>query len=371
MPFLDLRAAYLELKSQLDAVILRSLDSGWYIGGPEVEAFEIEYANYVGAAHCIGVGNGLDALHLALRAFGVGSGDEVIVPSNTYIATWLAVSYTGAKPIPVEPDPRTYNINPNLIETAITPQTKAIIPVHLYGQPSDLDPILDIARRHKLWVLEDAAQAHGARYKGKRIGAHGDAVAWSFYPGKNLGAMGDAGAVTTNNAEVAERVRMLRNYGSKVKYVNEMLGYNSRLDPIQAAILRVKLKVLEEWNARRREIAALYLEKLEGTGLVLPFVPDWAEPVWHLFVVRTSERNRLQKHLEANGIGTLVHYPIPPHRQEAYAGLGLKEGTLPISESIHREVLSLPIGPHLRLKDTIRVIEALQEYGEQYTHAQW
>jgi dTDP-4-amino-4,6-dideoxygalactose transaminase len=366
VPFLDLRAAYLELKPQLDAAILRSLDSGWYIGGAEVEAFEAAYAAYVGAAHCIGVGNGLDALHLALKAFGVGPGDEVIVPSNTYIATWLAVSYTGAKPIPVEPDLRTYNINPNLIKAAITPQTKAIIPVHLYGQPADLDPILDIARDHRLWVLEDAAQAHGARYKGKRIGAHGDAVAWSFYPGKNLGAMGDAGAVTTSNAEVAERVRMLRNYGSKVKYVNEMVGYNSRLDPIQAAVLRVRLEVLEEWNARRREIAACYLRELRGTDLVLPFVPDWAEPVWHLFVVRTPERDRLQKHLEASGIGTLIHYPIPPHRQQAYADLAMPEGSLPVSEAIHREVLSLPIGPHLGLEGARRVGEALQEYGERY-----
>jgi len=363
IPFLDLRAAYLELKPELDAAISRSLDSGWYIGGAEIEAFEAEYAEYCGAQYCVGVGNGLDALHLALKAFGVGPGDEVIVPSNTYIATWLAVSYTGAKPIPVEPDPRTYNINPALIEAAVTPQTKAIIPVHLYGQPADLDPILDIARRYKLWVLEDAAQAHGARYKGKRIGAHSDAVAWSFYPGKNLGAMGDAGAVTTNNPEIAEKLRMLRNYGSKVKYVNEMVGYNSRLDPIQAAALRVKLEVLDEWNARRRGVAGLYLEKLEGTGLVLPFVPDWAEPVWHLFVVRIPERDKLQKHLEASGIGTLIHYPIPPHRQRAYAGLGLSGGSLPISEAIHREVLSLPIGPHLSLEQAKRVVAAVQSFS--------
>jgi dTDP-4-amino-4,6-dideoxygalactose transaminase len=363
VPFLDLRAAYLELKPQLDAVISRSLDSGWYIGGAEVEAFEAAYAEYCGAQHCIGVGNGLDALHLALKAFGVGPGDEVIVPSNTYIATWLAVSYIGATPIPVEPHERTYNIDPALIERAITPRTKAVIPVHLYGQPADLNPILDIARRHKLWVLEDAAQAHGACYKGKRIGAHGDAVAWSFYPGKNLGAMGDAGAITTNNPEIAERLRMLRNYGSKVKYVNEMIGYNSRLDPIQAAALRVKLEVLDEWNARRREIAALYLEKLEGIGLILPFVPDWAEPVWHLFVVRTPERDRLQKHLETSGIGTLIHYPIPPHRQQAYADLGLTDGSLPISEVIHREVLSLPIGPHLSLEQARRVVAAVQSFS--------
>lgn len=362
VPFLDLRAAYLELKPDLDAAVLRSLDSGWYIGGTEVEAFEAEYATYVGAKECVGVGNGLDALHLALKAMDIGPGDEVIVPSNTYIATWLAVSYTGATPVPVEPDERTYNIDPAFIEAAITPRTKAVIPVHLYGQPADLNPILDIARRHKLWVLEDAAQAHGARYKGKRIGAHGDAVAWSFYPGKNLGAMGDAGAVTTNNPEVAEKLRMLRNYGSKVKYVNEIVGYNSRLDPIQAAALRVKLKALDEWNARRREVAMMYIEKLEDTELTLPFVPDWAEPVWHLFVVRSPERDKLQKHLESKNIGTLIHYPIPPHLQQAYAPLGYKEGSFPISEHVHHEVLSLPIGPHLSPEATKSVITNVQNF---------
>jgi dTDP-4-amino-4,6-dideoxygalactose transaminase len=233
-----------------------SLASGYYIGGPEVEAFEAEYAKYCGATHCVGVANGLDALHLALRAMDVGPGDEVIVPSNTYIATWLAVSQCGATPVPVEPDARTYNIDPALIEAAITPRTKVILPVHLYGQPADMDPILAIARKHGLRVLEDGAQAHGARYKGQRLGAHGDAVAWSFYPGKNLGAMGDGGAVTTNDAQLADRIRVLRNYGSRVKYVNEVQGTNSRLDPLQAAILRVKLAHLDEWNARRRAIAA-------------------------------------------------------------------------------------------------------------------
>ncbi len=362
IPFLDLRAAYLELKPQIDMVVARVLESGWYIGGTEVEAFEVDYAAYTGAKYCVGLGNGLEALHLALKALDVGSGDEVIVPSNTYIATWLAVTYTGARPVPVEPDEHTYNLNPELLEAAITERTKAVIPVHLYGQPADLEPILDVARRHHLYVLEDAAQAHGACYKGKRIGAHGDAVAWSFYPGKNLGAMGDAGAVTTNNPEIAEKLRMLRNYGSKVKYVNEMVGYNSRLDPLQAAALRVKLGVLEEWNIRRRELAALYLEKLEDTGLVLPFIPDWAESVWHLFVVRTKVRDEFQKHLEARGIGTLIHYPIPPHRQQAYANLGLPEGSLPVSEAIHREVVSLPIGPHLSLEQAERVIEAVQSF---------
>lgn len=363
VPFLDLKAAYQELKTEIDSAVLRSLDSGWYIGGSDVEAFEAAFAEYCGAKFCVGVGNGLDALHLVLRAFSIGPGDEVIVPSNTYIATWLAVSYAGAKPVPVEPEERTYNLNPELVEAAITPRTKAIIPVHLYGQPADLDPILSIAQRYNLRVLEDAAQAHGARYKGQRIGAHGDAVAWSFYPGKNLGAMGDAGAVTTNNPEVAEIVRMLRNYGSKVKYVNEITGYNSRLDPLQAAALGVKLVHLDEWNARRQKIAAFYLRELADTGLMLPYVPDWAEAVWHLFVIRSPERDRLQRHLEVRGISTLIHYPIPPHLQRAYVEMQLPEGSLPLSEAIHREVLSLPIGPHLSMEQAGRVVEAVQSFA--------
>ncbi|WP_338115407.1 DegT/DnrJ/EryC1/StrS family aminotransferase [Thiocystis minor] len=347
VPFLDLQAPHLELRAELDAAIGRVLNSGWYILGPEVEAFEADYATYCEADHCIGVANGLDALHLALRALDVGPGDEVIVPSNTYIATWLAVSQCGATPVPVEPDEHTYNLDPNRIEAAITPRTKAILPVHLYGQPADLDPILAIARQHGLRVLEDAAQAHGARYKGRRIGAHGDAVAWSFYPGKNLGALGDGGAVTTNDPEIADRLRVLRNYGSRVKYVNEVQGVNSRLDPLQAAILQVKLRHLDDWNARRAAIAARYREGLADTGLILPQVPEWAEPAWHLFVVRHPQRDALHKRLTEAGIGALIHYPIPPHLQSAYAELGFGEGAFPITEAIHREVLSLPIGPHL------------------------
>ena len=333
VPFLDLGAAYRELQPEIDAAVARVLASGYYIGGPEVDAFEDEYATYCGASHAVGVANGLDALHLALRAMDVGAGDEVIVPSNTYIATWLAVSQCGATPVPVEPDEQTYNINPALIEAAITPRTKVILPVHLYGQPADLDPILAIARKHGLKVLEDGAQAHGALYKGKRIGAHGDAVAWSFYPGKNLGAMGDGGAVTTNDAQLADRIRVLRNYGSRVKYVNEVQGYNSRLDPIQAAILRVKLKVLDEWNGRRKAIATAYLASFNASStgaatppntsgtITLPHVPDYADPVWHLFVIRHPNRDQLQKQLTDAGIGTIIHYPIPPHLQAAYAGL--------------------------------------------------
>lgn len=358
--FLDLSSAYSELRQEIDEAVLRVLASGHYILGPEVEAFEQEYAAYCGARHCVGVANGLDALHLALRALDVGAGDEVIVPSNTYIATWLAVSQCGATPVPVEPDPATHNLDPARIEATITPRTKVILPVHLYGQPADLDPILAIARKHGLRVLEDAAQAHGARYKGQRIGAHGDAVAWSFYPGKNLGALGDAGAVTTNDEAVADRLRVLRNYGSRVKYVNEVQGWNSRLDPLQAAILRVKLAHLDAWNARRAEIAALYLRELADCGVVLPQVPDWAQPVWHLFVIRHPQRDALQQRLAQAGIQTLIHYPIPPHRQQAYAALGLGEGALPIAERLANEVLSLPIGPHLPIAQAAQVVAAVR-----------
>lgn len=360
IPFLDLKAPYLELKQELDEAIARVVSSGWFIGGGEVDQFEEDYATYCGANHAIGVANGLDALHLALRAMGVGPGDEVIVPSNTYIATWLAVSQCGATPVPVEPDARTYNIDPALIEAAITPHTKVILPVHLYGQPVDIDPILTIARERGLRVLEDGAQAHGARYKGKRIGAHGDAVAWSFYPGKNLGAMGDGGAVTTNDKQIADRLRVLRNYGSRVKYVNEIQGYNSRLDPLQAAILRVKLAKLDEWNTRRNSIAQHYQKNLVNCYLTLPHLPDWAEPVWHLYVVRTPQRDALQKELADAGVGTLIHYPIPPHLQGAYANLNLKICTFPISEGMHQEVLSLPMGPNITLQDADAVITAVR-----------
>lgn len=359
IPFLDLHATYAELKDELDAAYHEVMDSGWYLLGAQLEAFEHEFAAYVGAKHCIGMGNGLDALHLSLLAIGIKPGDEVIVPSNTYIATWLAATYAGATPVPVEPDPSTYNIDPNNIEAAITPRTRAIIPVHLYGQPADMDPILSIARAYNLRVLEDAAQAHGALYKSRRVGTLGDVAGWSFYPGKNLGAFGDGGAVTTNDDELAERLRMLRNYGSRVKYVNELQGFNSRLDEIQAAMLRVKLRYLDEWNARRRAVAAMYLEALQGTSLVLPAVPQWADPVWHLFVVRSQRRDSLQQQLQQAGVGTLIHYPIPPHMQAAYQELNICAGSLPIAEAIHREVLSLPMGPHLSEKQASEAIDAI------------
>lgn len=349
VPFLDLRAPYLELKEELDAAYLRAMESGWYVLGREVRLFEEEFAAYCGAERCVGVANGLDALHLILRSYGIGDGDEVIVPANTYIATWLAVSYAGARPVPVEPDERTYNIDPDRLEAAMTPRTRAVIAVHLYGQPADMDPIVEVARRHGLKVIEDAAQAHGARYKGRRVGALGDAAGFSFYPAKNLGAAGDGGAVVTDDAELADRVRVLRNYGSRVKYHNEVKGLNSRLDELQAALLRVKLSRLDEWNSRRRDVAARYLEALDGVpDLALPFVPGWAEPVWHLFVARHPQRDALQRHLADSGIGTLIHYPIPPHLSGAYAGEGWESGDFPITEAMAGEILSLPMGPHLR-----------------------
>jgi dTDP-4-amino-4,6-dideoxygalactose transaminase len=360
IPFLDLGTAYRELKPEIDATVLRVLESGWYILGPEVEAFETEWAAYCDAKHTVGLANGLDALTLALRALDIGPGDEVIVPSNTYIATWLAVTGVGATPVPVEPNVATHNIDPARIEAAITSRTRALLPVHLYGQPTDMDPILDIARRHGLRVIEDAAQAHGARYKGKRIGAHGDVVCWSFYPGKNLGALGDAGAITTNDAALAERVALLRNYGSRQKYVNEEAGVNSRLDPIQAAVLRIKLGVLDEWTERRRAVAAAYTVGLAECGLILPNVPKWAEPAWHLYVVRTSDRDALQGRMIKAGIGTLIHYPIPPHMQKAYADMDLLPDAFPLARDLASEVLSLPMGPQLGLDQVQDIVNELK-----------
>lgn len=357
--FLDLRASYLELKTQIDEAVHRVLSGGEYVLGSELEAFETEFADFCDSRFAIGVGSGLDALELALRAMNIGPGDEVIVPSNTFIASWLAVSHCGATPIAVEPHKDTYNLNSRLVEEAITERTKVIMPVHLYGQPADLDPILAIARKRRLLVLEDAAQAHGARYKGKRIGAHGDAVCWSFYPGKNLGAFGDGGAITTDDAAIANRVKIFRNYGSSSKYVNEVKGYNSRLDPLQAAILRVKLSHLNEWNERRRRIAGWYSAELAHCGIILPSVPDWANPVWHLYVVRSQDRDNLQRALREKNIATLVHYPVPPHLQQAYSDRA--KSNLPIADELSKEVLSLPIGPHLEERDVAVIIRLLQE----------
>lgn len=347
VPFLDLNAPYTELRTVIDEAVQRVLASGWFIRGDEVRAFEEEFARYCGAEHCIGVSNGLDALQLVLRAWDIGPGDEVIVPSHTFVATWLAVTYTGATPVPVETDVATYNLDSARIAAAITSRTRAIIPVHLYGLPTDMDPIMDLASRHGLKVLEDAAQAHGARYKGRRAGTLGDAAAFSFYPGKNLGAMGDGGAVTTNDADLAQRVRRLANYGSARKYEHVEKGMNARLDEIQAAVLRAKLPFLDEWNDRRRQIASQYQREFADGPLALPHVPAWAEPVWHLFVVRSDERDALQQRLTGSGVHTLIHYPTPPHRQIAYSENARRFGELPIADTTAREVLSLPIGPHM------------------------
>lgn len=357
VPFLDLKSSYIELKEELDAAYRRVMESGWYILGQEVEAFETEFADYCETKYCIGVGNGLEALHLIVHGYGIGSGDEVIVPANTYIATWLAVSHAGATPVPVEPVESTYNIDPSRIDQAITPRTKAIMVVHLYGQPADMDPIKDLARKHGLKVIEDCAQAHGAKYKGRRVGGLGDAAGFSFYPGKNLGALGDGGAVTTNDSELAERIRVLRNYGSRIKYHNEVVGYNSRLDELQAALLRVKLNKLDDWNERRRQVAAHYLQWISGQEkLILPLVPEWAESVWHLFVVRHAQRDAVQKTLNEAGVATMIHYPIPPHLQPAYAELNRNELDFSISEKMAKEVLSLPMGPHLPMNGVQSVI---------------
>jgi dTDP-4-amino-4,6-dideoxygalactose transaminase len=363
VPFLDLKDQYRELHEQLDAAYYRVAESGRFILGPEVEKFESEFAAYCEAKHCVGAGNGLDALHLILRAAEIGPGDEVIVPSNTYIATWLAVSYAGATPIPVEPDGHTYNIDPERLEAAITKRTRAIMAVHLCGQPADMDAINEIAARHDLKVIEDCAQAHGARYKGRRVGTLGFAAAFSFYPGKNLGASGDGGAVMTNDDDLARRVRIIGNYGSEVKYYNETKGLNSRLDEFQAAFLRVKLARLDQWNDRRKQIAKDYLQALNSVrNLTLPFVRDWADPVWHLFMVRHPRRDLLQKHLTKNGVGTIIHYPVPPHLQKAYAELGYTRGQFPISEKLADEVLSLPMSAHLSPGETSFVVQQLSTF---------
>jgi dTDP-4-amino-4,6-dideoxygalactose transaminase len=376
IPFLDVKAGYTELKAELDAAYHRVMDSGSYVLGSEVNLFESEFAAYCEAKYCVAVGNGLDALHLILRAYDIGPDAEVIVPTNTFVATWLAVSYAGATPVPVEPDPRTFNLDPNRIEAAITSRTRAIIPVHLYGQPADMDPINQIARQHGLKVIEDNAQAQGATYKDRRTGSLGDAAATSFYPGKNLGAFGDAGAITTNDGGLADRLRSLRNYGSRKKYYHEEQGFNSRLDELQAAFLRVKLGRLDEWNERRRKIAQLYNSQLSTVNsvkergsngalrsqLLLPFVPEWADPVWHLFVIRHPDREIVREKLMEDGIGTLIHYPVPPHLSVAYAQLKQSRDGYAIAESLSKTVLSLPMGPHLTKAASDQVIASIEKF---------
>jgi dTDP-4-amino-4,6-dideoxygalactose transaminase len=359
VPFLDLRASYLEVQAELDEAALRVLGSGQYIGGAEVDAFEAEFAEYLGVEHCVTVANGLEALQLGLLAAGVQKGDEVIVPAHTFVATWLAVTHCGAVPVPVDVDPATCNLDASALEAAMTRRTRAVVPVHLYGVPADLDAIAAVCDAHGLAMVEDAAQAHGARYRGRRVGAHGVAVCWSFYPGKNLGAFGDGGAITTADPEVAARLRRLRNYGSPVRYVHDEAGFNSRLDPLQAAFLRVKLSRLDAWNERRQRIARRYLRELPPGAVELPAVPPSVEPVWHLFCVRHPERDQVRHALEAMGVETLIHYPVPPHLQRAYAGMGLQRGTYPVAERIAGTVLSLPIGPAMTDSQVDVVIEAM------------
>ena len=363
VPFYNIGDSYHQIKPEIDAAVTNVLTKGWYILGAEVSAFEEEYAAHLGVKNCIGVSNGLDALFLVLRAWGIGEGDEVIVPSNTYIATWLAVSYSGAKPVPVEPDIRTFNIDPALIEQAITKQTKAIIPVHLYGMPADMKPIMDISDKYGLKVLEDAAQAQGAEYDGKKCGSLGHAAAFSFYPGKNLGAFGDAGAITTNDADLADKVRCLANYGSKKKYYNEMKGYNCRLDEIQAAALRVKLRYLDAWNKKRHQVARAYSQIVNAEVVLpysqlasttqeeyiyytLPYSESQAKPCWHQYVILNDRRDYLMENLTRNGIQTMIHYPVPPHKQKAYIEMNVE--SYPLAEQIAKNCVSLPMNPYLK-----------------------
>ena len=350
------------IRTEMQQAFQNVYDSNYFVLGKSVDAFEKEYAAFNQVAFAIGVSNGLDALHLALKALGVGAGDEVIIPSNTYIATLLAASYVGATPVLVEPDPVTYNISPANIEAAITPKTKAIMPVHLYGQACEMEAIMAIAQKHNLYVVEDNAQAHGAAFKGKLTGSWGHASGTSFYPGKNLGALGDGGAVTTNDEAIAHKLKVLHNYGSEKKYHNEVIGYNMRLDEMQAAFLSVKLKHLMEWTNQRKQVAGWYDEALKGLGdLILPVTHTHATHVYHLYVIRTQRRDALQKHLSENGIGSLIHYPIPPHLQPAYASLGFKKGDYPIAEEIADTCLSLPLWPGMTESNVESVAKCIRE----------
>ena len=366
VPFVDLQAQYRSIKVEVDAAVQRVLDTSAFILGREVEAFERAFAEYVGARECVGVSNGTAAIQLALQACGVGAGDEVIVPANTFFATAEAVSTAGATPVFVDCDPVTYNLDAGRVEAAVTPRTRAVIPVHLYGQPADLDAVFEVAAAHDLFVIEDAAQAHGARYKGDRVGPLARAGCFSFYPGKNLGAYGEGGAVVTNDAGVARRLRMLRDHGSEQKYRHELVGYNARLEGIQGAVLNVKLKHLDDWNARRRRYAARYRELLgpleEAGALSLPREAAYAEHVYHLFVVQTGPRDALQRYLSAAGVQTGIHYPVPVHLQPAYAALGHKAGDFPNAESQAQRVLSLPMFAELTEHQLKYVAHALADF---------
>ena len=362
VPFASFIPMEQELNDELHEAFDRVLTRSWYIGGPEDSRFEAEFADYCGRKYCVGTGNGLDALMLALKAYGIGAGDEVLVPSNTYIATALAVTYTGAVPVFVEPDIKTFNIDPTLIEEKITENTKAIIPVHLYGQPCDMFPILDVAKKHHLFVLEDCAQAHGAKYKGQKIGTFGDAAAFSFYPGKNLGALGDAGAVLTNDKELADRIRAMGNYGSDHKYHHIYQGNNSRLDELQAAFLRVKLKHLDQFNADRQRIASVYSSEIHNSKVILPYVIPDTDPVWHIYAIRSMEAAALSAHLEKNQIGINHHYPIPIHLQKCYQDLKIPKGALPVAEEISDTEISLPMYYGMKDEEIEAVIRAVNAF---------
>jgi len=362
VPFVSLKPLEKTIDGELRNAFARVYNRSWYIEGEEDKAFEKAFAEYCDCKYAVGVGNGLDALMLALKALNIGPGDEVIVPSNTYIATALAVTYVGADVVFVEPDIRTFNMNPALIEEKITDKTKAIMPVHLYGQACDMDPIVEIAKKHKLFIIEDCAQAHGSTYKGKRIGSFSDIAGFSFYPGKNLGAFGDAGAVTTNNKEYADKVRALGNYGSDYKYHHIYKGHNSRLDELQAAILSAKLPSLDKVNKNRRATAKKYLEGINNSKVVLPYVLEDVEPVWHIFGIRCKERAALEKHLNDRGIGTNKHYPIPMHLQECYKDLGFKKGDFPIAEEISETELSIPMYYGMTDEEINYVVDAINSF---------
>ena len=363
IPFLSFDGMHQPIKKELCDTFEKVLDSNWFVLGNHLQQFETEYAAYNNVAFSVGVSNGLDAIHLALKALNIGPGDEVIVPSNTYIATLLAVSYVGALPVLVEPDIQTYNIDAAKIEAAVTSATKAVIPVHLYGQACQMDSIMAIAKKHNLYVIEDNAQAHGATLNGKNTGSFGQINATSFYPGKNLGALGDAGAVTTNDAGLADKVKILRNYGSQKKYYNEVIGHNMRLDELQAALLSVKLPHLNTWIQERRLIAGWYKKALEGmTDIILPYTISSDAHVYHLYVIRSQKRDELQAWLTQQGIGTLIHYPVPPHLQQAYKHLGFGKGAFPIAEEIAATCLSLPLWPGMKEQDVAYVAEKIKAF---------
>ncbi len=365
IPFLSFEPSNKQIKSEILSSFEQFFDNAWYVLGEQIKMFEQEYADFNDVSHCIGVSNGLDALHLSLKVLGIGKGDEVIVPSNTYIASALAISYVGATPVFVEPDINTYNINPENLEAVITPKTKAIMPVHLYGQACEMESITQIAKKHNLFIVEDNAQSQGASFEGKLTGSWGDINGTSFYPGKNVGALGDAGAITTNNASLAEKASMFRNYGSQKKYHNEVIGFNMRLDECQAGFLSIKLKYLNQWTGQRQEIASWYNEELKNVGdLVLPAVQKDATHVYHLYVVRTQYRDKLQKYLADHEIGTLIHYPIPPHLQKAYQHLGFKKGDFPIAEEIANTCLSLPVWPGMQKEQITYISEKIKLFFE-------